>query len=246
VYISLDVVFDESVYPFSQLHPNAGAQLRKSFELLPDHLKNLSPDFGNAHVLDQGLINANPANGVPSSSMDATGTILDSNGKEIQVPEHYFMRGSDSALPDNRGAGAEADSPRTAVTGPTAPSPRSVPDSGPPTRSAAKGASTQTAHAHQHRASDLSSTGVSTPHAPPVDSPTAATADPPAHDSPILSPAAVTGIPIVHDSMVSSRSSEFVGGSSTISPPPQPPHQYATCLRHGISKPKQYIDGTVR
>ena len=28
VYISRDVVFDENVFPFSKLHPNAGARLR--------------------------------------------------------------------------------------------------------------------------------------------------------------------------------------------------------------------------
>ena len=31
VYISRDVVFDESVYPFESLHPNAGALLKKYF-----------------------------------------------------------------------------------------------------------------------------------------------------------------------------------------------------------------------
>jgi hypothetical protein len=37
VYISRDVVFDESV-PFSKLHPNAGAQLRSEISLLPSSL----------------------------------------------------------------------------------------------------------------------------------------------------------------------------------------------------------------
>ena len=40
VYISRDVVFDESIFPFSQLHPNAGALLRKEILLLPSHLCN--------------------------------------------------------------------------------------------------------------------------------------------------------------------------------------------------------------
>jgi histone deacetylase 1/2 len=30
VYISRDVIFDEKVFPFSQLHPNAGARLRSA------------------------------------------------------------------------------------------------------------------------------------------------------------------------------------------------------------------------
>jgi hypothetical protein len=36
VYISRDVVFDETVYPFSKLHPNAGAHLRDETSLLPN------------------------------------------------------------------------------------------------------------------------------------------------------------------------------------------------------------------
>ena len=36
VYISRDVVFDESVFPFESLHPNAGALLRKEILLLPE------------------------------------------------------------------------------------------------------------------------------------------------------------------------------------------------------------------
>jgi hypothetical protein len=38
VYISRDVVFDETVFPFSTLHPNAGAHLRSEISLLPPSL----------------------------------------------------------------------------------------------------------------------------------------------------------------------------------------------------------------
>lgn len=40
IYISRDVVFDEELFPFSQLNPNAGAQLRQEIVLLPTHLLN--------------------------------------------------------------------------------------------------------------------------------------------------------------------------------------------------------------
>jgi hypothetical protein len=40
VYISRDVVFDEDIYPFAQLHPNAGARLRFEILLLPPSLLN--------------------------------------------------------------------------------------------------------------------------------------------------------------------------------------------------------------
>ena len=41
VYISRDVVFDESVYPFASLHPNAGALLKKELLLLPPQPQNI-------------------------------------------------------------------------------------------------------------------------------------------------------------------------------------------------------------
>ena len=41
-YISRDVVFDESVYPFESLHSNAGARLRNDVLLLPEYLLNPS------------------------------------------------------------------------------------------------------------------------------------------------------------------------------------------------------------
>jgi hypothetical protein len=49
VYISRDVVFNESVFPFEQLHPNAGALLQKELLLLPDH--------GGASLSDQHVTN---------------------------------------------------------------------------------------------------------------------------------------------------------------------------------------------
>ena len=42
VYISRDVVFDENVFPFAHLHPNAGALLQKEILLLPDSLGGVS------------------------------------------------------------------------------------------------------------------------------------------------------------------------------------------------------------
>lgn len=33
-------MFDEIVFPFSKLHPNAGARLRAKISLLPDNLLN--------------------------------------------------------------------------------------------------------------------------------------------------------------------------------------------------------------
>jgi hypothetical protein len=42
IYISRDVVFDENVFPFASLHPNAGALLKKENFLLPTSLDSSS------------------------------------------------------------------------------------------------------------------------------------------------------------------------------------------------------------
>lgn len=42
MYISRDVVFDETEFPFSKLHSNAGARLREEISLLPINLLNPS------------------------------------------------------------------------------------------------------------------------------------------------------------------------------------------------------------
>ena len=56
VYISCDVVFDESIFPFSQLHPNAGALLHKEILLLPSHLCNPGDEnCTNLMSTDDGL-----------------------------------------------------------------------------------------------------------------------------------------------------------------------------------------------
>lgn len=58
VYISRDVVFDENIFPFSKLHPNAGARLRSELLLLPSTL--LNPVSGDESVVDPVSDNANP------------------------------------------------------------------------------------------------------------------------------------------------------------------------------------------
>lgn len=39
VYISRDVIFYETIFPFASLHSNAAAHLRREILLLPGHLK---------------------------------------------------------------------------------------------------------------------------------------------------------------------------------------------------------------
>lgn len=51
--MSRDVVFDENVFPFASLHPNAGAQLRAELSFLPDILLNPETSSGDAQIRGQ-------------------------------------------------------------------------------------------------------------------------------------------------------------------------------------------------
>lgn len=50
VYISRDVVFYETQFPFEKLHPNAGALLNNEFLLLPCHLLGDDPMLTNSSL----------------------------------------------------------------------------------------------------------------------------------------------------------------------------------------------------
>jgi histone deacetylase 1/2 len=66
VYISRDVVFDETIFPFARLHPNAGARLRAEILLLPENSSYTSGD----DIVDDRLTNVFPANATNSLPQD--------------------------------------------------------------------------------------------------------------------------------------------------------------------------------
>jgi hypothetical protein len=55
ICISRDIVFDEYIFPFASIHPNASARLRAEIQLLPEFLLNPSTQFGDALVHDRHL-----------------------------------------------------------------------------------------------------------------------------------------------------------------------------------------------
>ena len=77
VYISRDVVIDESIFPFAQLNPNAGALLRQEILLLDSSL--YSPEHGVEHTNDSSLTNLPARHVVPL--LQETGQNLERNGK---------------------------------------------------------------------------------------------------------------------------------------------------------------------
>jgi hypothetical protein len=66
LYISRDIVFDETVFPFTSLHSNAGARLRAEINLLPLSLQPFNLHNHGGHEL-QGPVDANPTDAVAES-----------------------------------------------------------------------------------------------------------------------------------------------------------------------------------
>jgi hypothetical protein len=77
VYISRDVTFDEEVFPFSELNPNAGARLRCDVALL--HPTLFRHDCGDITIHDHITDNPLDTNNV----LEVTGEILRENGEQI-------------------------------------------------------------------------------------------------------------------------------------------------------------------
>ena len=50
--MSRDVVFDETVFPFASLHPNAGQRLRDEILLLPQNSISTLSNIGDAQIDD--------------------------------------------------------------------------------------------------------------------------------------------------------------------------------------------------
>jgi hypothetical protein len=66
VYISRDVVFDENVFPFASLHPNAGALLKKEILLLPS---STSTSYESAQNCNNHVV---PIVSIPNVLQDTT------------------------------------------------------------------------------------------------------------------------------------------------------------------------------
>jgi len=56
VYVSRDVIFDETIFPFSKLHQNAGARLCSEISLLPNPITNHGGEQTDDHVSDFHII----------------------------------------------------------------------------------------------------------------------------------------------------------------------------------------------
>jgi hypothetical protein len=98
MYISRDIVFDETVFPFSSLHSNAGACLRDEINLLPLSLQPLNLHYHEGLELREP-VDVNPANATNSAAESF-----------LQNSDHNFQSDEESGNNENFGA-ASSDRP---------------------------------------------------------------------------------------------------------------------------------------
>jgi len=227
IYISWDVGFDEHIFPFASLHPNAGARLRGEIALLHPSLLSPNASFGDAFFRDQYTSPPVTTNILPST-VDLTKNAGDKsviNDAVSPSPGQYFLclhsgarHGSDSPAPRTGGSALDhapsLSSYRmqaTVLPGPTTLEPPAPTGSSTPTQE-----------------------DVSTTHVPiqPQSDPASLTPDPvPATTT---TPTEVVGTEILP-----------AGFSTPVNPASSSPQRHTTRLQQGIIKPKTYIDGTV-
>jgi hypothetical protein len=125
------VVFDENVFPFAELHPNAGHHLKQDILLLPDY----TPDYGDANINDYMPLPVVPIvtnnDGDAADTHNAPDMIIEPESGRNSAPDgqeteencraHNAM-GSDpeADLPDPTGADPGVDPPRSDREGPPA------------------------------------------------------------------------------------------------------------------------------
>jgi hypothetical protein len=100
-----DVIFDEQVFPFASLHPNAGAKLRADIILLPSYLVN--PNHDGVCTTD------NPSTSAVSPNQDASKNFVEEqaqNPEEISLTAHERLGDDSSAAADSMQNFVPADS----------------------------------------------------------------------------------------------------------------------------------------
>jgi hypothetical protein len=243
VYISRDVVFDENVFPFAALHPNAGTRLKQDILLLPsstslqeddaNFVDHIVPIVSSTNVLQGGEVaeenrRENSASGTSEDTENSTSSHVE--GTNDYGAEH---EGEHSSAPNPEAdpvgaAGAGASDPEAAAgaAGAGAAHAGTGPDAAGPGAGDAGDAGTHAGAEHEedHAGSRAGAD-------PNVDSDS---------DS-----AGGAGSRLSTD-----PGEDSAGGSSTPdnSATPQPVilSPIRTRLQRGIRNPKKYTDGTVR
>ncbi|XP_071680966.1 uncharacterized protein [Lolium perenne] len=249
VYVSRDVVFDETVFPFANLHPNAGARLRQEILLLPEFLRSSS-------VLAQGgeqCIDLTPNTSTSSLSHNVTQDQSRAAGENsVQFDEDLDPNREQTASTqsDNSSTDSEDDFPASSEESPSGSGDPSVSgraasgggsqayeDSPRSRRVHSEGATSSGSSASQETSEPRAREPRARPH---VRAPAAA-----GTSGSRAQPTRLTGTRQRQDQSAPGGSSAAT--TSATNPAAAPiPSVYRTRSKTGNSTPKLYTDGTVR
>jgi hypothetical protein len=227
VYISGDVVFDELVYPFSKLNPNAGVHLQSKMLLLPNHIQPNNLPTPGVKLLDCSNINAFVISVTANAPLSSGQTTEISTSNDATCSEgNPILAGlggmaTESIPPAVVGSAPSTDSPTSAGFNPRGEVPAIAVWS---VRSPVNTSGGASLGSTLTRAREATLGG----HAPVPDFSTLALSVP-AHSPATDAIAASTAV--------------FPSVSSV--PLPAAPVRPSTRLQHGIRKPKVYTDGTI-
>jgi histone deacetylase 1/2 len=136
VYISPDVIFDEAIFPFSELHEDAGARLRKEVEVLPDlFYPSRGPIVHDLSMVNCSNMPANPVHPHANQNSEQNpvfGGILHAASQEptgaspgadppadLNLPAEQASSGSEPQHPSAASPTAAANAPGSSSPSPT-------------------------------------------------------------------------------------------------------------------------------
>ncbi|WVZ95953.1 hypothetical protein U9M48_041653 [Paspalum notatum var. saurae] len=244
VYISRDVNFDETVYPFANLHPNAGARLRSEILLLSDNLQNPSSvSSGENNAADPSVIFPDPVVEPLVAGTHTGGDDVFLRTRDVCTAPFTASPTPGDPTPTAVGSSMSGTSPATRTLGRTPPAPASTTVGPALSTYMALGAISPPPVTDSAPASTSgASVTARASGCPAVEGPGGSTSPPtselPAAASPssasVLAPADI------------GQATPSADNATVPQPESVSPHRPMTRLQKGIRQPKVRTDGTIR
>lgn len=244
VYISRYVAFDETVYPFAQLHPNAGARLRAEILHLPEKLQNPS-SFGANNDYAPSVVSPNTVTEPLDAGADHV--VINSSEESAATSGDFVIPGIALGVPSN-------DISSQGVFPAPAPATNSISSSDQPPIGPTGAASAPT---HLPAAPDVSASprlpsggGCPRP-TTPVATPLCGIGSPVRMDAPPAVPtqggmgAASSSMPVLPLDGSSTPAAPEAPNASSLEGSAVQHQRPVTRLQHGIRKPKVFTDGRI-
>ena len=256
VYISRDVVFDEGVFPFASLHPNAGSRLRQELLLLLPDLVSPTSNHGGVDNIDNNMPIV-PITNPPQVMPETENMDYSQNFSEHSTSNEETE--NEREVTENSSAGTDFHADPPAKSGDQSASDHAEENSEPGSATSRLSPHLQqsgTGHEPAPSASDLSGSSKRTEWPSQacqlgVDRSSSIYADPTggqrspgsfvarSESSPATGSSAHTPhSPAASGSPTADDSASFGAAA--------PPHQHGTRLQKGIRQPKKYTDSTIR